>query len=138
MIITALFMEIVALLVRLYGKLHKNDNNNQIMRLARLFSALASDCSKQWTRQELANLAGMSISSLNRTFQEIVNCSPIEYLLRLRLQKACGLLYQDNMRISEIAVQCGFKDSNYFCRQFKKRMNYSPKEYRNIIKSLVD
>ncbi|UDQ98607.1 helix-turn-helix domain-containing protein [Lentisphaerota bacterium WC36G] len=136
MMITALFMQVIALLVRFYSNLNIESKNNQMMRLATVFSALANDCSKPWTRQELANFAGMSISSLNRTFQEIVNCSPIEYLLRLRLQKACGLLNKKDFSISEIALKCGFKDSNYFCRQFKKRLKYSPKEYRNILRGI--
>ncbi len=136
MMITSLFMEIVALLVRYYSELNKNNSNSQIMRLATVFSVLAEDCSKPWTRQELANLARMSISTFNRAFHDIVNCSPIEYLLRLRLQKACALLHKNDISISEIANKCGFKDSNYFCRQFRKRMNYSPKEYRNVLHSL--
>ncbi len=136
MMITSLFMETIALLVRYYSELNKNNTNSQIIRLATVFSALAEDCSKPWTRQKLANIAGMSISTFNRSFHEIVSCSPIEYLLRLRLQKACALLHKNNITISEIANKCGFKDSNYFCRQFRKRINYSPKEYRNTLNSL--
>jgi AraC-like DNA-binding protein len=53
------------------------------------------------------------------------------HLLRLRLEKAAGMLVErPQMRISEIAYHCGFNDLSYFNRSFKKRFGESPRSYR--------
>jgi len=53
------------------------------------------------------------------------------YLLRLRLEKAFGMLVaQRTMRVSEIAFACGFNDLSYFNRSFKKRFGEAPRAFR--------
>jgi AraC-like DNA-binding protein len=53
------------------------------------------------------------------------------YLLRLRLDKAAGMLVAKPLtRVSEVAFQCGFNDLSYFNRSFKTRFGESPRTYR--------
>lgn len=78
----------------------------------------------------LTRLAGMSESTLTRAFHKIVGCSPIEHVIRVRIGRAADLLRRGHMRVTEAAFECGFSDSNYFARQFRKVMGVSPREYR--------
>ena len=54
----------------------------------------------------------------------------IDYLIRLRIQKATELLADGELRIGEVVLACGFNDSNYFTRQFWRVTGRSPREYR--------
>lgn len=53
-----------------------------------------------------------------------------DYLIQTRLEKAKYLLKQYDMKVKEVAHNCGFSDSNYFCRSFRKKTGRSPSEYR--------
>jgi len=82
------------------------------------------------TIAQLTKRAHMSESSLMRTFRRVLNRSPIEHVIRVRIQKAADLLRHGDVRITEAAFECGFSDSNYFSRQFRRIMGLSPRAYR--------
>lgn len=56
------------------------------------------------------------------------------YVLKLRMELACRLLMDTNDKIQEIALQCGFHDSNYFNRMFRREYSISPEQYRKAHK----
>jgi len=69
-----------------------------------------------------------------RSFKEITGFSPTQYIIRLRLEKACHLLSTTTLPVTEIAFHVGFDDSNYFARQFHNVIGLSPSHYRNTHK----
>ncbi|MBJ6360716.1 AraC family transcriptional regulator [Paenibacillus sp. GCM10012307] len=81
------------------------------------------------TMDELATLFNYSIRYLSRTFKQATGCSPIEYLIRLRIEKAKELLETTNATIKEVAELVGYNDSFYFNRIFKKHTGVSPGYY---------
>ena len=80
---------------------------------------------------QISRIAAMAPSTLLPVFKKVTGYSPIDYLLHVRLSKAAEMLLRSEKTISEIAQECGFTDSNYFSRQFRKNYNLSPREYRN-------
>jgi AraC-like DNA-binding protein len=82
------------------------------------------------TIEDLVRVAHLSESSLFRLFRQIMGRSPIDYLIRLRIDKAAQLLRREPLRITEVSAAVGFNDSNYFTRQFRHVMGCSPREYR--------
>ena len=84
---------------------------------------------------DLARAASMSERSLSRNFHATLNQSPIEYLLNMRLQRAEELLLSSPTPISQIAYAVGFRDANYFTRQFQRLRGFSPREYRKQYRS---
>jgi AraC-like DNA-binding protein len=84
--------------------------------------------------QSLAKAAGLSPSHFRRLFQLAYGDSPIQLLIRDRVRGACGPLESGELSVTEIAYQCGFKDGNYFTRQFKKVMGTSPVKYREMFR----
>ena len=84
------------------------------------------------TSQDLAVIAGCSLSSFKRKFKAIFGNSPNRYIHHQRLLKAQKLLSQTDQRISEIAHDCGFKDLSYFSRSFSACYESSPSTYRKL------
>ena len=75
----------------------------------------------------------MSPRHFQRVFRQCTNESPVEYLLNVRVRHAAGMLRDTDRPVTEIAYDCGFADSNYFARCFRKVMNATPKQYRQSI-----
>ena len=56
--------------------------------------------------------------------------SPLDYLIKIRIQESAKLLQKSDLPIGEVALNCGFNDFSYFGKHFKREMNCSPREYR--------
>lgn len=81
----------------------------------------------------LAKEAGMSESSFSRHFKDATGQTPVEYLLKLRLQDAADQICNGST-ISEAAFAAGFADSNYFSRVFKQKYGIPPGKFCKIPK----
>lgn len=82
------------------------------------------------SRDVLANLFYISPNYLSHLFQREGKMGLNEYLNYIRLEYAKSLLKEYDLNIKEVALASGFKDSNYFCRIFRKQTERSPTEYR--------
>lgn len=81
---------------------------------------------------ELAAKSGYSKSRFSHVFFEVTGTTPIKYQNSVRLNVSCELLSSTKQSISDIAYSCGFSDSLYYSRVFKKMYNMSPSEYRGM------
>lgn len=79
---------------------------------------------------ELAEMAGMSVSSFHRQFKAATGTSPIDWLKRERINQAKRRLLETDDTIAEIAEQTGYYDQFYFSRDFKRMNKLTPTEYR--------
>jgi len=84
--------------------------------------------------REEARLSGMSLSSYAHKFRQTVGYAPNEYVTFLRLEKARRLIEETNRPLTDIALDCGFCDSNYLTRQFRKRYGISPARHRRSLR----
>lgn len=71
---------------------------------------------------------------LNSLFVHHEKITLHQYINNLRVSRAKAYLSTTKSSISEIALICGFKDSSYFIRFFRKNTGLTPKEYRNLAK----
>jgi AraC-like DNA-binding protein len=101
-----------------------------LLRVGHVICELERNYAHPWTLDELMALCGMSRSTLMRVFRKATNQTPVDYLVRLRIQKSMELLKQTSLTITQIALDVGFNDSNYYSRQFRKAHGCSPSEYR--------
>ena len=67
--------------------------------------------------------------TLNRLFRKYVNCTPVQYLIRMRLEYAAHLLALNTRDIRTVAEECDYRDAAFFSREFKKHYGVSPREY---------
>lgn len=79
---------------------------------------------------ELARLAGISRTRLERQFRAFFGRSPYDYALRLRLRRARELLAGSDLLISEVGARVGFSTPEYFSAAFKSHTGKSPKAFR--------
>lgn len=63
---------------------------------------------------------------ISKIFKELTGDSPIHYLIKVRLEKAYDMLLTQNLPISEVAHQVGYKDAYHFSKLFKKHYGYAP------------
>lgn len=80
--------------------------------------------------QDLADIAGYSLSHYKQKFKKEVGITPSEYVMLQKLEYAKRALAQTDESITQIALDLGFSSSNYFCSVFRKFMDCTPKEYR--------
>lgn len=89
---------------------------------------------KRLSLGQLAQHANLSVTQYSLLFKEKTGFSPVDYFIRLKIQRACQYLDLTDWKVSEIAKRLGFSDPYYFSRSFYKIMCYSPKKYRDIQK----
>ena len=84
------------------------------------------------TEQSIAQVAaacGISESGFRATFRKAKGCSPLQYRLSCKLNKAKYLLESTDLSVQQIAESLHFYDEAYFCKLFRQKMGISPRAY---------
>ncbi|WP_182866608.1 helix-turn-helix domain-containing protein [Rhodopirellula sp. JC639] len=126
----ASMLELVTFLSRCYGAT-RNSSSKSLIRIAETISHMQRNSAQAISLDELVDISGMSRTNYIRMFESAMGASPIRYLIGLRIEEARRLLRSTDRSITDIALDVGFSDSNYFSRQFRKATGHSPREYRN-------
>jgi len=71
-----------------------------------------------------------SRTDLEQRFRHWLKCSVHDAILRRRLDRACSLLQQTEMRLDEVVRGTGFSTAPHFCRLFQRQFGKTPTEYR--------
>ena len=112
-------------------------NAQQAQQIKKALTRIRHDYRLPLTLQELSSEATMAPNYFCRVFREIVGRPPIDYLNCYRIERAAELIYSTNEILTDIALKCGFNDSCYFSRSFRKYKGMSPSEYRKRTQSIV-
>ena len=89
-----------------------------------------ANCADPLSLDDLADRVYATKQTLNYHFKKDLGCTPMNYLLRLRLTKVKELLATSDKSIEEIAECCGFSSGNYLTLIFKQKEGISPSLYR--------
>lgn len=81
------------------------------------------------TLEDMANYLNLNSSYFSRLFKRETNQNFIEYVNRVKLQKAKELLQQSNKPVEEISDYLGYANKSYFIKLFKREMGIKPSEY---------
>lgn len=79
---------------------------------------------------QLANMACVTKTHLTRLFHQSFGISPLQYILRKKVQHAQELLLTTDLPVHTVAAIVGFDDASYFIRVFKKNIGFTPQDYR--------
>ena len=82
--------------------------------------------------KRVAHAVNISVNYLSEKFKDVTGVNFVEYVARVRFEKACDLLENADRRISEIAFAVGFQSLSQFNRIFKKLSGRSPTAYRRM------
>lgn len=85
---------------------------------------------KHLALQTISDYIGYSPSHFSALFKKQTGHAPLTYLNLLKIQQACLLLDETDMKINQICHKIGIDDSYYFSRLFSKIMGMSPRDYR--------
>lgn len=93
---------------------------------------LKSRLGEDLTADQIAADFHISRSKLYTSCETYLGMGIAAYLRKLRLARAKELLLESELTVSQIALQTGFSDYNYFCRIFKKETGLSARKYRAL------
>ena len=103
--------------------------------LKRMLSFILTHLSDQMSVRDIANAGNVSPRGCYRMFQVLLHTTPNAYIQAVRMQKACALLEEPGLTVTDIAMECGFGSGSYFGRQFHRITGKTPTEYRNLARS---
>lgn len=87
---------------------------------------------RPWTVPEMARMARVSKSSFSSRFHAVVGKPPLLYLTHVRLQFACRLLRESNLKVADIAANSGYESASSFSTAFKRHFGCAPGDYRKL------
>ena len=102
--------------------------------ISQTIAFMKENLSRSLKLEELAGVAGMSASHYSAVFREKVQSAPINFFTFLKIQEACRLLENTQLRIKEVAYQIGYGDPYHFSRVFANVMGVSPRDFRRLRK----
>jgi len=91
---------------------------------------LAQHLGDSLSESDLARYAGMEASAFSRFFRRHTGVPFVQYLNRLRVNRACELLISSDKQITEICYACGFNNVSNFNRQFLASKSMPPSQFR--------
>ncbi|MDC7248300.1 MAG: AraC family transcriptional regulator [Sphaerochaetaceae bacterium] len=113
----------------------ENEGDNNTNPFNSIMGYINNNLDKKITIEDLAKRACMSKYHFIRKFSKEVGYTPYEFILNSRINASKYYLTTTNKPIKEIFFLCGFKDSSAFSTAFKKVVNQSPSEFRQINKT---
>lgn len=99
--------------------------------LGPVLRAVHHDPAHPWTVGELAQRAHLARSTFAARFRELVGVPPLEYLLRLRMHHAVGLLRRPDASVTEVAERVGYASHSSFSHAFTRVMGAPPGRFRS-------
>lgn len=81
--------------------------------------------------EDIARHTGISRSECFRSFQRYTGKSPNAYLTEYRLSHAATLLAETSKSVTQVATECGFSSSSYFCKIFKRNYTVTPARFKD-------
>lgn len=99
-------------------------------RIKQMLAYLQENYNRPVSVTELAAHANICQRECLRCFSKLLRLSPIQYLIRYRISRACILLKDTDQSILEIASACGFESPSYFTKTFRQHVGCTPTAYR--------
>ena len=131
---------VYATLYELFFTLHRDDligktddahtKDKQMTHLTRLLDWIDENYTQKITLASLAKVSGFNEKYLCRFFKEYTSYTPIDYINRLRVEKAADDMLSKGLSVTEAAYANGFNDSAYFSKMFRQIKGVSPGNFR--------
>ncbi len=85
------------------------------------------------TTEELAVFCGYSRGHFTKLFRQETGMTPLDYVLKQKLESAVRILQTEQISVKELAARCGFQDQGYFTRRFRSVYHVTPGKYLKLI-----
>lgn len=108
----------------------RKSKSYKIERMQPIIDHIHTNYKEEISLISLAKILPMSEGQFCHTFKEVMNITPIAYVVRYRILQSCTLLTETDRKIADIARNIGFNSISYFNREFIKAIGCSPGKYR--------
>ena len=106
----------------------KEDQSNSAAKKAMLY--IQENYNKDISLDDVSGIVNISPYYFSKIFKEETGENFIEYVTKVRIEKAKEFLAQPDISIKEAGIRSGYTDPNYFSRIFKKQTGMTPSEYK--------
>jgi len=121
---------ITNILTELYVFYHTSEVSDSVDSIEEVLTYISMHIDQAITVGDLAKRANLSPYYFSRVFKRSTGLSPYDYILSHRMENAKYLLRTTSFPVKKIALCCGFSAVSSFCTNFKKRVGFSPLQYR--------
>ena len=108
----------------------KEDQSNSAAKKAMLY--IQENYNKDISLDDVSGIVNISPYYFSKIFKEETGENFIEYVTKVRIEKAKEFLAQPDISIKEAGIRSGYTDPNYFSRIFKKQTDMTPSEYKTM------
>ena len=133
-------LETVAALSRLFAWIRNSGNYTEVSssedsgsrtdRIKPVLEFIETHYSQSLTLKDLSLVAGMNPKYFCRVFRSLTHHSPMNYLNFYRIEQAAHMLDSTELSVTEVGNRCGFWESSYFTKVFRKYKEVTPFQYR--------
>jgi AraC-like DNA-binding protein len=108
---------------------------DQSHRTAKAIAWIRSNYAKPLRVEELAQIAGMGLSTLHHHFRALTAMSPLQYQKQLRLQAARGRMLVDGLDAASAAFEVGYESASQFNREYSRLFGQPPRRDVQALRS---
>lgn len=107
----------------------EDGSERKVLQLKKVFELIESDYASHLTLDDLSSAVHMTPKYFCRFFRQATHRTPIDYLNYYRIEVACNQIAVTDKTLTEIALDTGFSNQNYFIRLFRKYKGITPGQY---------
>lgn len=113
------------------AKLVQLKDGSKHAKIGQVVDHLIKHFAEDFSVEQAADMAGMTQQTFSRSFQTVTGHRFVEFLNRVRIGQACGMLYATDDQVTTICYQVGFQNLANFNRHFLKMKGMPPSAYRD-------
>jgi transcriptional regulator GlxA family with amidase domain len=114
------------------GAGHEWQQRKAAARISKAVAYMLANLKEPVRIADLSKLTGSSTSNFYHLFKVATGCSPNDFFIRARMERACELLQSTDLSVKEVAALLGYYDQFYFSRVFKSVHHVPPSHYRTV------
>jgi len=125
---SSMIFELINMLAEVYDR--KRDIQNQSQLVLKAKQLILKRLEQGVSCHEVASILGVSREHFSRQFKIEAGISPAEFIIKCKINEACGMLKESTISCKEIAFKLGYENASNFIRTFKKYQKMTPIEFR--------
>lgn len=98
--------------------------------LGKAIEIMEKNLEETYSLDSISRTVGVSRRNLERQFAMHTKCTPRDYYMKLRLQRARSLLANTSLTVTEVAIASGFVSISHFAKNYKQLFGYTPRQHR--------
>ena len=131
--VNAALSKMLAIMGRKVQEQMQSTNQKMDLAFQKVLTLMHSSYNLKWSIHDFARECNLSTYWFIHSFKTYFGMSPIQYLTKIKMDKARELLTDSSLNVSEISEVLGYDNSLYFSRVFKKTTGVCPRDYRTMI-----